>query len=80
MLPFWAPGHAALRALWGKPGVPAVRGAGAGPNAADESALNPAEVDAYWLQRRVGQCFPAMGAQEAQALAEQAFTILQVSP
>ena len=49
----------------------------AGGDAREESAVKPADVDAYWLQRRVGQCFPDMGAAEAQTLAEQAFTILQ---
>ena len=40
--------------------------------------MEPTDVDAYWLQRRVSKCFPGMGAQESQALAEQAFAILQV--
>ena len=51
---------------------------GTGEDARDEELVDPTTVDAYWLQRRVSKCFPGMGAQEAQKLAEQAFTILQV--
>ena len=50
----------------------------AGEDARDEGLVEPTDVDAYWLQRRVSKCFPGMGAQESQALAEQAFAILQV--
>ena len=50
----------------------------AGEDARAEGLVEPTDVDAYWLQRRVSKCFPGMGAQESQALAEQAFAILQV--
>ena len=56
-----------------------LRVACAGEDVRDEGLVAPTDVDAYWLQRRVSKCFPGMGAQESQALAEQAFAILQVA-
>ena len=40
--------------------------------------LQPQEIDAYWLQRRVAGAFPTVDAAGTQKMAEQVFSALQV--
>lgn len=40
--------------------------------------LQPQDIDAFWLQRRVAAAFPSIDAAGSQKLAEQVFAALQV--
>lgn len=44
-----------------------------------EGMLQPQDIDAFWLQRRIAGAFPTLDAAGAQKLAEQVFFALQVT-
>ena len=45
----------------------------------DKNALHPQDIDAYWLQRRVGAAFTDMDADRSQKLGEEVLSALAVS-